>query len=541
MKKHLLLSIAAIALSLGAISCKQEEKEKYSPVEDLERLINTFEQMNETYNFYLKSYNEAKVENELYVYSRDCYLYRLKTITTGSHESGMIYVDGQGVFDYEIKDGVLVPLFCEGPGKVDVVNTFAYGPSGFAHYNLDKLLELDTTKFVKVDNNTFKTHDKQINKLASIFTNEYYLSFEADGSDTSSNYINYSKSKTVFEYNVRGELTINFHPSYKSIVPSAEKGNVSRLYIKNIGTTVNAAVNAYIANPDPLVKKESYGFDENEFEKAFGNTSIPFSNEYSKYLGISEDYANWGISFYDFDYTDNLLSDIDSQMGSLEEWVYNEDESSYLSSQFQFTVKSYVFQATISEEIEEQTIETVVPVYFSYGICPKENQQAEDQILRPKGYFVGSIYRKTTEESISGYEKVSEYMTTIGIDSYYPGLGRFRNMNMTLTDYSENASLRDSFEQQGLYLYTYIELVILDLNSSNIDSAISYIKNDISGTGYYTSVSVDAARGLSVVPNKAKFVQEAEHVMQILGSPYMNDKTSEIVGYSLIFIATEQI
>lgn len=535
--KTLFISSSVLLLSAGIISCNtnnKSSKKAYTDPEKLERLKDLFESMSTNYNFTLRSSNEGETTRTLSVYDRYCYYYTYQTrVRRGEH--GMFYVEGQSTQDYHIDNNQVVIDFHEGPGKVELVENFAHDDYGneFAHIPMSELLNVDWTHFYKVDENNYYTQDRKINRVFNYYTNEYLANWN-DEYGGEEYYVDFSKSKTSFTFEADGSVSITFLPKYKSNVGFTSDG--SFLTISKIGTTSNSIISDYLANPTPISKKEGYGFNTQDYQATFGDVSIPFSSKFSGYISPIEDYKNAAITVYDMCYEDGLLNDIRNNLP--DNWEYDENESVVLSNMMGHDVYSYHSLSTITQEVEGQTVENTVDVYYSIAEVPASGSQV-DLTLRPKGFFVGEIYRKLGEEAITEFDDIEAYLENNTNTDYLPDISRAEPYSCILRDYSENETIRQSFASQNYYLDNYLVLRVEGISSNGAINLARNFRDDLNKLECYSSVSLDSSTyELDASPNLAYFNNKGEPYMQIYGSTIKNSD-DEIVGYQLVIIAYE--
>ena len=529
-----------LSLTGGVLSCSNNSKggdhkpkdPEYTDPSELGKLEALFNALSTGYNFTLDSHNEADVYRTLNVFNKYCFYYSYHSFTKQG-EHGMFYVEGQSTQDFHIENNQVVVDFHEGPGKVELVENFAHDDYGseFAHIPMSELLGIDWTHFYKVDEDNYYTQDKAINRVFNYYTNEYLANWKDDygGEDY---YVNFDKSKTSFKFNNDGSVSITFLPKYQKNVSFSSNG--SFLTISNIGATENPTISAYLANPNPITKRENYGFNEQDYLATFGNVSIPFSSKFSGYMSPYEDYKNAAITVYDMCYENGILEDIQSNLP--DNWEYDEEESNYWTKEMGHTTYSYHSLSTISREVEGQTIENEVDVYYSIAMVPAGTDEVE-RTLRPNGFFVGQVYRKLGEEAITDYDEIVAYLENNTNMDYLPDITRVQPYSPVLRDYTEKDVIKQSFIAQGFYLYNYLELRVEGLSSGGAIRLAKNFRDDLNKLSCYSSVELnETTYDLTAMPDTNYFNQNGEPYMQIMGSAIRNSE-SEIVGYQLLIIA----
>ena len=536
------LLFAATTLTGSVLSCSNNNKggnkphvdpePEYTDPEELIKLEDLFSNMSNEYNFTLCSENEGQTIRTLNVFDKYCYYYAYQTVTKGG-EHGMFYVENQSTQDFHIEDNQIVIDFHEGPGKVELVENFAHDDYGseFAHIPMSELLNVNWTHFYKVDENNYYTQDKKINRVFNYYTNQYLANWKDDYGGEEY-YVNFSKSKTTITFNEDGSVFVTFLPKYKSSVGFSSEG--SFLTISNIGTTSNQTISDYLANPTPITKKEGYGFNEQDYQATFGNVSIPFSNKFSGYFSAVEDYKNAAITVYDMCFEQGLLEDIQDNLP--DNWEYDAQESLTLTQRMGHSVYSYHSLSTLTQEVEGQTVENTVDVYYSLAQVPASGSVV-DLTLRPNGFFVGEIYRKLGEEAITDFDEIETYLDNNTNIDYLPDLTRAKPYSCILRDYTENESIRQTFVAQGFYLYTYLVLRIEGISSGGAINLSKNFRDDLQKLECYSSVSLDDTTYDLVADPDIDFFEEAgEPYMQIFGSTIKNSEQT-IIGYQLIMMA----
>lgn len=539
----LFLLLGLFSLAGGVISCGNNSKggnnpnppdpgPEYTDPGELTRLQTLFNTLSSEYNFTFVSRNEANVLRTLNVFDKYCFYYSYQS-TTKRGEYGMFFVEGQSTQDFHLDGDQVVVDFHEGPGKVELVENYMHDDYGdtFAHLPMSSLLGVDWTHFYKVDDDNYYTQDKTINRVFNYFTNEYYANWndEYGGEEA---YVNFSKSKTSFKFNEDGSVSITFLPKCKSSIGYSYNG--STLTISNIGSTSNQAISDYLAHPNPIVKKENYGFNEQEYLNKFGNVSIPFSDKFSGYISMVENYKSAAITVYDMCYEDGILEDIQNNLPN--NWSYDAQESQALANEVGHTVYSYHSTSTITQVIEEQTVENEVDVYYSIALVSPSNKEP-DKTLMPRGFFVGQIYRKLGEEAITGYEAISAYLNQVSNLDYLPDISRTEPYNPVLRDYTENTAIKQAFAAQGYYLYTYLQLDVDGISSGAAINLARNFKDDLNKLECYSNVDYNSTTyELSTTPDTTYFANKGEPLVQVMGSPIKNS-SSEITGYRLVIIA----
>lgn len=518
------ISIFALLLSLTSCGGNNGGGNSSSPLKEL------FEQLASGYNFTLESVNEATTRRKIEVFDKYNYYYSYQTRTSYG-ASGLFYIEGQGVQDYELKDGEVNVLFHEGIGKVDVVEVFAHDDYGsqFAHIPMSSFLSVDYKKFHK-DGDSYVSTDKDINRVFVYYTNNYFANWEKGNEDA---YIDFSKSTTTITIQ-QNKVLVNFLPEVRNVgFDYTEDG--SFLTISKIGSTSNSVIENYVSNPGPLVKKTGYGFDENKYQATFGTAVIPFTSKYSAYLDVLEYYSDKAINIFDIEFEDGIVEDIISNLSS--DWEIAAEDAEYWTSEYGFDVHAYHTVAQVKEIVEDVEVTNDIEVYFLFGISPVELEDTEaGKILRPNGYFVGQIYCKAGEEVIEGSAAINEFFVGRGIDDLVPDFNRYRSLSLTMRDYSENPIIQASFEMQGIYLFGYYQITFNGVTSSNVATVTEYLRSDFAKISFYKNVTVDSDYNLSVEPDFDAFAADATFPMQALGSP-IRDEQNNITGYQLIIIS----
>ena len=536
MKTSKLFLSLSVALLLGVVSCNEKKPaKKYANPEELERIHQLFTSMQEEYNFTLSSSNDFNVRRTLSVYDQYCFYYSFINYSS-SGSRGMFYVENQGTQDFHIENDQVVVDFHEGPGKVELVENFAHSDddSEFAHLPMSQFLNIDWTHFYKIDDDTYYTKDRAINRVFCYYTNEHLSNWnDIYGGNNEERYISFSKSKSTLTFESDGTVTIFFEPYQVMDVGFECEG--ATLTISNIGETTNETISNYRENPDPISKKEGYGFNSNRYRATLGNVEIPFSDKYSGYISIIEDYNNAVITVYDMSYEDGIVTDIVSQLGS--NWTYDEEDSAYWTEQKHHEVKTYKSNSTITEYIQGQYVDNVVEVYISFGVSPVSLEPTQvDKTLRPQGFFVMEIYRKLGQEAVTDVNEIITYLDTYVGEEYLFDLTRLRSYQyLVMRDYTENPTIIHAFEEQGIYLFNYIELRVENLSENHAKSFARSVQNDLSQKECYSEVILDNDFNLTAQPSLDYFSDIEEPLMQILGSPII-DSLGQITGYKLAII-----
>ena len=512
------------------VSCGTPNTANHSldPVKEL------FEQLNNDYNFTLESVNEAKTSRKLEVFDRYCYYYSYQTRVRHG-ESGVFYIENQGVQDFELVNGEVNILFHEGlsEGKIDLVESFAHDDYGsqFAHIPMSSFLGVNYKKFVKKGDNTFTSEDKSVNRVFCYYTNNYYANWEKNNEEA---YIDFSKSTTTISI-LENEVRVNFMPQLKNIgIDYTEDG--SNLTISKIGSTRNEAIDNYRLNPNPMVKKSDYGFNQEKYAAVFGDASIPFSSKYSKYIDVLEYYEDSAINIFDIDYEDGIVDDIKSQLSN--KWELDTADSEYWTTTYGFDVFAYCCDSEIEEIVEGNPITNTIEVYFLFGVSPVELEETEDgKILRPRGYFVGQLYRKLGEEAIEGGEAINQFFKNIGIEDLMPNFEKYESLSPTLRDYSNNEALQASFAAQGYYLVSYYQIDLSSVTASNVSRVAKNLRDDFSNISFYSEVTLDETDySLTVTPDLVAFEEDGTFPISIAGGT-LKDEQGTIYGYRLTAIS----
>ena len=539
-----LLLLSVVALSGGILSCSKDDGKKsggpdtpsgpeYADPTELVKLENLFSSLSTNYNFTLESHNEGDTIRTINVFSQYAYYY---SYSSYSHRGqyGRFYVEGQGVQDFELQDDNVVIKFHEGPGQINVVEYFAHDDYGdeFAHIAMSNFLNVDWTHFYKEDEDNYYTDDKNINRVFNYYSNEYFANWN-DSYGGEQYYVNFSKSKTKFKFNSDGSVTVTFVPKYTNKVPAGQVATGSTLTISDIGTTTNTVISEYLSNPPTYEKKSGYEFNAVDYAATFGNVSIPFSNKFSPYISPVESYKNAAITVYDMCYESGLLQDIQANLPA--NWAYDATESQTLTNRMGHTVYSYHALSTITSEIEGQTVENEVDVYYSIAEVPVSKDPIEST-LRPTGFFVGEIYRKLGEEAITDYDKIVSYLGNSTNLDYLPRIERIEPYSNVLRDYTENESIRAAFDAQGLYLYNYLVLTVEGISSSGAINLARNFRDDIQNKECYSEVTLSSSYELNATPNAAFFNSKGEPYVQLMGST-IKDSGNTIIGYQLIILS----
>ena len=534
--KKLFVLIGSLSLLGGVVSCtsnKSSSGPNYAKPEELVLLQTLFEDMNEGYNFTLESTNERNAHRVLNVYNPYCFYYSYR-YSSAMDDYGMFYVEGQGTQDFHIENENVIIDFHEGPGKVNLVENFAYSHTGdieFSRVPMSELLSTNWKHFFKANDSTFYTSDRHVNRIFSYFSNQMMINaaYEYGGEEY---YIDFSKSKTTITINDDGDANIIFEPFYKDTVPFEPEASYLNIY--DVGRTENEIISDYLAHPNPISKKSGYEFNTGDYEATFGDVSIPFSSKFSGYISKYEDYRNAAISVYDMSYEDGVLEDVRNNLS--ENWEYDADESDFLTKKMQHPVYSYHSLSTITQQMEDQTVENVVDVYYSVALVPVNSDPVE-RTLRPRGFFVGEIYRKLGEEAITEFDDIKTYLENNSNMDYLPNIERLRPYNCVLRDYTENEAIQQGFISQGYYLFNYL---VLRIEGTSSGAAINLAKNfrdDLNKLSCYESVTLDnETYDLNALPSIEFFQEAVEPLMQIIGSPIRNSEDI-ITGYQLILIA----
>lgn len=534
------LILGGLSLLGGLISCKSNTDKGHNPPppdpgptytdpSELTRLKDLFDGLNTGYNFTLESLNERNARRKLEVFSEYCFYYSYSN-TSHTGEGGMFYIENQSTQDFHLEDGQVVIDFHEGPGKVNLVENYAHDDYGdtFAHIPMSELLAVDWTHFFKTDDDNYYTQDKKINRVFNYYTNQNMANWN-DSYGGEEYYIDFRKSTTSIKFNEDDTISVTFLPYYKKNVGFTSDG--SFLTISKVNNTVNVAISEYLANPTPITKKENYGFNEVDYQATFGNVSIPFSDKFSGYISKVESYKNAAITVYDMCYEDGILEDIQSNIPN--NWVYDQQESQYQASQKGHPVYSYHSTSTISQVIDEQTVENEIDVYYSIALVPASNKEP-DKTLMPRGFFVGQIYRKLGEEAITDYDAIEAYLDQAFDMSYLPKIERVKSYNCVLRDYTESFSA--AFLAQGRYLWSYVQLKIEGVNNATATAIASAFYNDIKNKECYQNVTLDNEYNLNAEPDVSYFTNKGEPVVQIMGSTIKNSN-NEITGYQLFIFS----
>ena len=524
----------SLTLLIGVVSCNEKKSQnKYANPEELERIHQFFNTLNSGYNFTLESINEGNVRRSLFVYDRYCFYYNFINYSSRG-EHGMFYIEGQSVQDFHISNSEVVIDFHEGPGKVEVVENFAHDDYGyeFANIPISELLNVNWKNFYKVDDNEYYTQDRKINRVFCYYTNEYLCNWNDEYYDEE-HYVDFSKSKSTLIFNPDGSATVFFEPYYKSNVGFESDGSILNIY--NVGTTADEIIFNYREHPNPITKKANYGFNSDRYEITFGDAEIPFSEKFSGYISMIEDYNNAAITIYDMCYEDGIVADIVSNLG--DDWALNEEDSAYWTSQKHHEVKTYVSESTITEFVQGQYIDNTVEVYLSFGVSPVSLEPTQvDKTLRPRGFFVMEIYRKLGEEAITDVNDITTYLETNVGSEYLFDLSRLRAYQyLVMRDYTENLTIKAAFESQGIYLFSYIELRIENLAENRVISFANGCKNDLLENDCYSTVTLDNNYNLSTEPDLEYFAGSENPLIQVMGAP-IKDNANKITGYQIIIM-----
>lgn len=541
MKTSKLFLSLSVAFLLGVVSCNEKKQaNKYANPEELERIHELFSLMKDEYNFTLNSINDFNIKRTLSVYDKYCFYYSFINYSS-SGSRGMFYIENQGTQDFHIDRDQVVVDFHEGPGKVELVENFAHSDddSEFAHLPMSQLLNIDWTHFYKTDENTYWTKDKAINRVFCYYANEQLSNWnDIYGGNDEERYISFSKSKSTLTFNEDGTVTIFFEPYQVRDVGFECDG--ATLIISDIGETTNEIISNYREHPDPVNKKENYGFNSSKYSSTLGNVVIPFSDKYSGYISMIEDYNNAVITIYDMSYEDGIVTDIVSNLG--ENWTYDEEDSAYWTEQKQHEVKTYKAESTITEYSQGHYVDTTVEVYISFGISPVSLEPTVvDRTLRPRGFFVMEIYRKLGQEAVTDVDEIVEYLETYVGEEYLFDLVRLRSYQyLVMRDLTENPTIIDAFEEQDIYLFNYIELRVENLPENRAKSFASNVKSDLLERECYSEVVLDNDYNLSTTPSLDYFSDIEEPLMQVLGSPIV-DGAEQITGYKIIILCYTMI
>ena len=541
------LTIAVLITLFGVTACNQKGSKSAAPIHyadpsELSKLENLFTNLSTSYNFTLNSVNESNINRTLNVFDKYSFYYTYINKTSRG-EKGLFYIEDQGVQDFIVKDNNVNILFYEGPGKVEVVENYAHDDYGgqFSHLAMSSLLNVDWTHFYKIDENTYYTDDKDINRVFCLFSNCYYANWnDPIGGEESS--LSYKGSKTTFTFKENGDVDILFNPKMKALNQEDYDSYYggSKLYIKNIGSTANEAISNYMEHPNPITKKDNYGFNLVNYYSTFGDVSIPFSNKLSGYLSLNEDYSQAAVTVYDTNPDVTVIDDIKNNLTS--NWIYDEEESNYWTNQMGHKVYSYHSESTLTTYVQGSPVENQIEVYYSFGISPYDNHTTIiDQTLRPNGFFVGQIYRRLGEEAITNYDDIVKYFTEIDVISYLPNFEKLKSYDLVLRDYSDNALLQEAFNEQGYYLYGYYDLTIENVTASKLYGLARNIRDDLNNCGFYSSVTLNTETyDLQAAPDNAKFLADDSYPMQIIGSA-LKDSDNNINAYQLLIICIDEL